>query len=140
MNGNTFACRPGEFTPVHIAAAHHAISAQSAPPNSLASALRRPDGVLWAAAYDSDLDRNDKLGLWRYEFPRPGDTTRSAIIKFKTKRDANIRERKKKVRIAIRGDLMKPGQSTTQTRPHLKRHPTRCSEYSLPPVPRAAYQ
>jgi hypothetical protein len=64
MNGNTSACRPSDLTPVHIAAAHHAISAQIAPPNSLASALRRPDGELWAAAYDSDLDRNDKLGLW----------------------------------------------------------------------------
>jgi hypothetical protein len=81
---------------VHIAASHHAISAQSAPPNSLASALRRPDRALWAFAYDSDLDRNDKLGLWRYEFPRPGDTPRPAIIKFKTKRDANGRELKKK--------------------------------------------
>jgi hypothetical protein len=57
MNGNISACRPSEFTPVHIAAAHQAISAQSAPPNSLASALRLPDGVLWAAAYDSDLNR-----------------------------------------------------------------------------------
>jgi hypothetical protein len=59
MNGNIPACRPSEFTPVHIAAAHHAISAQSAPHNSLASALRHPDGALWAAAYDPDLDRND---------------------------------------------------------------------------------
>jgi Reverse transcriptase (RNA-dependent DNA polymerase) len=40
---------------------------------------------------------------------RPGDTPRPAIIEFKTKRDANGRELKKKVRIAIRGDLMKPG-------------------------------
>jgi hypothetical protein len=63
-------------------------SAQSAPHNSLFSALRRQDGALWAAAYDSDLDRNDKLGLWRYDLLRPGDTTRPAIIKFKTKRDA----------------------------------------------------
>jgi hypothetical protein len=94
MNGSISACRPSEFTPVHIAAAYHAISAQSAPPNSLASALRRPDWALWAAAYDSDLDRNDKLGLWRYGFPRPGDTPRPAIIKFKTKRDANGRELK----------------------------------------------
>jgi hypothetical protein len=96
MNGNISACRPSEFTPVHIAAAHHAISAQSAPPNSLVSALRLPDGALWAAAYNSDLDRNDKLSLRRYEFPRPGDTLRPAIIKFKTKRDANGRELKKK--------------------------------------------
>jgi hypothetical protein len=95
--------------PCAIAAAHHAISAQSAPPNSLARALRRSDGALWADAYDSDLDRNDKLGLWRYEFSRPGDTPRPAIIKFKTKRDANGRELQKKVCIAIRGDLVKPG-------------------------------
>jgi hypothetical protein len=108
MHGNISACLPSELTPVHIAAAHHAISAQSAPPNSLDSAFRRPGGALWAAAYDSDLDYNDKLGLWRYEFPRPGDTPRPAIIKFKTKLDANDRELKKKVRIA-RGDLMKPG-------------------------------
>jgi Reverse transcriptase (RNA-dependent DNA polymerase) len=94
---------------VHIAAAHHAICAQSTQPNSLSSVLRRPDGALWAAAYESDLDRNDILGLWRYEFPRPGDTPRPAIIEFKIKRDANSRELKKKVRIAIRGDLMKPG-------------------------------
>jgi hypothetical protein len=64
---------------------------------------------LWAAAYDSDFDCNDKLGLWRYEFSRPGDTPRPAIIKFITKRNANGRELKKKVRTAIRGDLMKPG-------------------------------
>jgi hypothetical protein len=37
-------------------------SAQSAPHNSLFSALRRQGGALWAAAYDSDFDRNDKLG------------------------------------------------------------------------------
>jgi hypothetical protein len=66
MNGIVSACRPSELTPVRIAAAHHAISAQIAPPNSLASALRLPDGALLAAAYDSDLDRYDKLGLWRY--------------------------------------------------------------------------
>jgi hypothetical protein len=63
MNGNVFTCRSSEFTPVHIAAVHNAISAKSAPPNSLASTLRRPDGALWSLAYDSDLDRNDKLGL-----------------------------------------------------------------------------
>jgi hypothetical protein len=109
MNGNISACRPKEFTPVHIAAAHSEISAQSAPPNSLASARRLPDGALWAAAYDSDLDRNDKLGLWRYEFPCPDDTPRPAINKFKTKRDANGRELKNKVRIANRCHLIKPG-------------------------------
>jgi hypothetical protein len=74
MNGNISACRPSKFSPVHIAASHHAISAQSAPHNNLACALRPPDEALWAAAYDSDLDRNDKLGLWPYEFPRSGDT------------------------------------------------------------------
>jgi hypothetical protein len=79
------------------------------PPNSLASAFRRPDEAFWGASYDADLDRNDKLGMWRYEFPCPGDTPRPAIIKFKTKRDANGRELKKKMRIAIRGDQMKPG-------------------------------
>jgi Reverse transcriptase (RNA-dependent DNA polymerase) len=64
------------------------------------------------------------LGLWGYEFPRPGDTPRPAIIKFKTKRDANGRELKKKVRIAIRGYLMKsgaeynPDKSSSQTPVH----------------------
>jgi hypothetical protein len=74
VNGSISTCRPSEFTPVHVATAHNTVAAQNAPPNSLASALRRPDGALWAAAYDSDLDRNELLGLWRYEFPRTDDT------------------------------------------------------------------
>jgi hypothetical protein len=41
--------------------------------------------------------------------PPPGDTPRRATIKFETKREAKARELKKKVRIAIRGDLIKPG-------------------------------
>jgi hypothetical protein len=79
------------------------------------------------------------LGLWRYEFPRPGDTPRPAIIKFKTKSDANGRELKKEVRIAIRGDLIEPGaeynpdKALSQTPSHKR------SEYSLPPGPRASY-
>jgi hypothetical protein len=52
MNGNISTCRSRKFAFVHIAAAHNAISTQNAPSNSLASALRRPDGALWAAAYD----------------------------------------------------------------------------------------
>jgi hypothetical protein len=56
--------------------------------------------------------------------PRPGDTPRTAIIKFKTKRDANGRELKKKVRVAIGGDLMKlgaeynPDKTSSQTPSH----------------------
>jgi hypothetical protein len=46
MIGKISACRPSEFTPMHIAAAYHAISVQSATPNSLASALRHPDAPL----------------------------------------------------------------------------------------------
>jgi hypothetical protein len=120
MNGNISTCRPSEFTPVHIAAAQHAISAERAPPNSRACAESHEKSLKphndWAAAYDSDLDRNDKFGLWRYEFPRPDDTPCPAIIKFKTKLDANGRELKKKVRIAIRGDLMKPGEDFNQNK------------------------
>jgi hypothetical protein len=68
-----------------------------------------------------------------------GYTPRPAIIKFKTKRDANGRELKKKVRIAIRGDLMKPGdvynpdKTSSQT-------PSHTALRILPPVPRVSYQ
>jgi hypothetical protein len=124
MNGNIFSCRPSEFTPVHIAAAHNAISAQSALTNSLANAPRRLDGAFWAAASDSDLDPNDKLDLWRHKFPRPGETLRPAIIKFNTKRDANRRDLTKNVRIVTRDDLIKlgaeynPDKTSSQTPSH----------------------
>jgi hypothetical protein len=56
---------------------------------------------------------------------RPNDTPRPAIINFTAKRDADGRELTMKVRISIRGDLMKPGteydpdKTSSQTPSHM---------------------
>jgi Reverse transcriptase (RNA-dependent DNA polymerase) len=70
------------------------------------------------------MDRNENLGLWTYETPRPDDTPRPSLVKFSIKLNNTGQPIRHKVRVAIRGDLMKPGsefnpaQTSSQTPSH----------------------
>jgi hypothetical protein len=96
------------------------------PPSSLRGGQKRPlaERLLWNAAYDAETDRNENLGLWTYETPRPDDTPRPSLVKFSIKLNNTGQPIRHKVRIAIRGDLMKPGfefnpaQTSSQTPSH----------------------
>jgi transposase InsO family protein len=114
-------CRPTEFTPIFTAA-----QAMIKPPSNLGGTQKRPlaERLLWNAAYDAEMDRNENLGLWTYETLQPDDTPRTSLVKFSIKLNSTGQPIGRKVRFAIRGDLMKPGsefnpaQTSSQTPSH----------------------
>lgn len=86
-------------------------------PKSLDEAHKSRDSLSWCKAWDDELERHDTtLRTWTYEDPLPSDKPLPYTMTFKSKTNMYGGLERHKVRLAIRGDRMRPGYDFDETR------------------------